>query len=583
MIDMLFYDFECFRYDWLAVLIDPKEPVPYVIINNVDLLKKIYDDYKNDIWIGFNSRHYDQYILKALLCGFDAWEVNDYIINKGLPGWQFSSLLRDIFLINYDVAPLNNSLKQLEGFQGHSIHESSVDFTIDRKLTQEEINETVQYCINDVKETMNVFAEKVADFQVQLELIKEFDLPLSMMGKTQTQLTAEILQAEKHDYGDDFDLTLQPYLSHIKKYRKVVDWYKSFITKEKLTREEKDKIYAQSLDIIIAGVPHTFGWGGAHGAIPKYSGRGYYLHIDVHQYYPSLVVSNNYFPRGTSEEGKRRYEMMKNESVRLKAFPELKNKRAGYKMCNNKMTGGMKDASNKLYDAKNNNNICVGGQLAILLLIEMLEPHVKLIQSNTDGIIVKLPDLKTYDIVDDICYEWEQMTGVGLGFDQIIVRIYQKDVNSYLYVDADGNVERKGGYVKELSPMDNDLPVINKALVEYMLNGTPPEKTIYECNDMIDFQKICKLTNKYDYVVAGGKKYTNKCYRIYASKRKSDGTIYKVKHQTGGKSQYCKFGNTSDISFIENGDVTNMKVPEYLDKEWYIELAYKRLKQYGVE
>ena len=130
--------------------------------------------------------------------------------------------------------------------------------------------------------------------------------------------------------------------------------------------------------------------------------------------------------------------------------------------------------------------------------------------------------------------------------------------------------------------MDNDLPVINKALVEYMLNGTPPEKTINECNNMIDFQKICKLTNKYDYVVAGGKKYTNKCYRIYASKRKSDGTIYKVKHQTGGKSQYCKFGNTSDISFIENGDVTEMKVPEYLDKEWYIELAYKRLKQYGV-
>ena len=536
------------------------------------------------IWIGYNVRHYDQYIFKGLLCGFNAYDINKHIIVKELPGWSFSELLQNIFLIIYDVAPLNNSLKQLEGFQGHNIHESSVDFNIDRPLTEEEKKEVVEYCLNDVTETMGVFAENVADFEVQLELIKEFNLPLSFMSKTQTQLTAEILQAEKHDYKDDFDLDLQPYLENIKKYKKVVDWYKSFVTKEHLSESEKMKIYSMSLELDVAGAPHKFGWGGAHGAKPKYHGKGWFLHIDVHQYYPSLVISNDFFPRSVSKEGKRRYEMMKNESVRLKAFPELKKKRNGYKLCNNKMTGGMKDKANKLYDPKNNNNICVGGQLAILLLIEMLEPYVELIQSNTDGIIVKLPDLKMYETVDDICYEWEQITGVSLGFDPLIKEIYQKDVNSYLFVDVEGNVERKGGYVKELSPMDNDLPIINKALVDYMTKGVPVERTILACKDLMQFQKICKLTKNFEKVYhstfgKGGrtKEYTNKCYRIFASTRETDGTVYKVKD-----GRLFKFQNTSEHSFIENGDIRNVRVPDYLDLDYYISLANERLRQYGV-
>ena len=581
---MIFYDFEVFRKDWLVVLINPVTKKETVIINDVKKLQRYYERHKNDIWVGFNSRHYDQYILKALLCGFDAWEINDYIINQNAPGWAFSNLLRKIPLINYDVAPLNQSLKQLEGFQGHNIHESGVDFTIDRKLTEEEIAETVKYCRNDVLEAINVFAANVVDFEVQLELIREFNLPLCDLGKTQTQLTAEILQAEHIDHKDDFDITLQPYLKRIKKYKNVVDFYKSYITKRELSDDEKKEIYKKSFSCDVAGVPHIFGWGGAHGALLQYYGEGIYLHIDVHQYYPSLVIKNDYFPRGVSEEGKRRYTMMKEESVRLKAFPELKNKRNGYKLCNNKMTGGMKDKNSKLYDPKNNNNICVGGQLAILLLIEMLEPHIELIQSNTDGIIVKLPNIETYDIVDDICYEWECLTGVGLGFDPIITKIYQKDVNNYLFIDVDGKIERKGAYVKELNVMDNDLPIINKALNDFMVRGIPVEKTINDCDELLQFQKICKLTKKFDFVEHNDKVYKNKCYRIFASKDQRDGTVQKVKYiMPTYDMAYYKFGNTSVHSFIENGDITGAKVPDKLDKQWYINLAKERLKQYGID
>lgn len=574
-----FIDFEVFMYDWLCVISDPMRETETVIVNDRYKLTEYYDKYKGEIFIGYNIREYDSYVFKAILCGFDAYAMSEHIVTKKLKGYIFSSELNRFPLITYDILQLNTSLKQLEAMQGHNIYETGVDFKIRRKLTQAEIEETIKYCTNDVDEAISVFLEKKSDFDVQLELINEFQLPLRCMSLTQTQLTAEILQASKCDYGDDFNITFQPYLDRIVKYKHVVDWFKQFKTAEVLSEYKKKEIYEQSLDVVIAGCPHTFAWGGAHGALKKYSGKGYYLHIDVHQYYPSLVIKNDYFPRSVSKEGKRRYEMMKNESVRLKKFPELKNKRNGYKLCNNKMTGGMKDKYSKLYDPMNNNNICVGGQLAILLLIEMLEGVVTLIQSNTDGLIVKLHSLDDYERVDDICYEWECLTGVLLGFDPIITEIYQKDVNNYLFINEDGDIERKGAYVKELGKLDYDLPIINKCLVDYMTKKIPPEVTVNSCDDLTMYQKIVKLSGLYDGVLHNGTHYTNKCYRVFASKDRRDGKLQKYKK---GKNPE-KYANTPERAFIENGDITGVTVPAKLDRSYYIDLAKDRLQQFGIE
>ena len=64
---MLFYDFEVFKYDWLVVINDVVNKKEHVIINNQDKLETIYNQFSKDIWVGFNNRHYDQYILKGIL------------------------------------------------------------------------------------------------------------------------------------------------------------------------------------------------------------------------------------------------------------------------------------------------------------------------------------------------------------------------------------------------------------------------------------------------------------------------------------------------------------------------------------
>lgn len=594
---MIFYDFEVFKFNNLVVGIDPEKDEPYVIWDNPEALEKLHGQYKEDIWVGFNSRHYDQYILKAILCGLSAWECNDWIINKRQPGWSFSSLLRQIFLINYDVMPLNSSLKQLEGFQGHNIYESSVPFDIDRPLTEAEKAETVKYCINDVKETMNIFLENINDFNALLWLVKEYNFPLSYMSKTKAQISAEILECEPKDRGDEWDLSVLPCIQLQDKKRWLTVKRKKkkgepsvddkrvgkvFLRPDEWFLKPDYQDYRLYFETEVAGVPHVLAWGGIHGGRKQYHykcTKDYLMiHVDVASYYPRLMIFHDLLTRNAKHPEK--FRQIYERRIALKHAGKKK-EQAPLKIVINGTYGICKDAQNKAYDPRNANLVCINGQLMLLDLIEHLQAvkSFELIQSNTDGLIIKIKR-SDFNQVDDICYEWESRCNMELEFDYIS-EIWQKDVNNYVFKQFDGKVERKGAYVKELGPMDNDLPILNKALIDYMLKGIPVETTVNDCDELVMFQKIGKLTTNYDYVTHNDKKYYNKCFRMFASTSSFDGPVKKVKLKDG-KLRFDKFANTSQNSFIENGDITGVKIPMRLDKSWYIAEAIKRLEQYGV-
>jgi DNA polymerase len=118
VIYILFYDFEVFKYDWLVVVKDTSTRTTYEIVNSPDELNSLYEKSKKEIWCGFNSRHYDQYILKGILCRFDPKKVSDYIIAEGNPGWKFApAMFRNIPLLNYDVM-LGTASSLLRGLWG---------------------------------------------------------------------------------------------------------------------------------------------------------------------------------------------------------------------------------------------------------------------------------------------------------------------------------------------------------------------------------------------------------------------------------------------------------------------------------
>ena len=150
-------------------------------------------------------------------------------------------------------------------------------------------------------------------------------------------------------------------------------------------------------------------------------------------------------------------------------------------------------------------------------------PSYQLIQSNTDGLII-LIDERDFELTDDICYEWEQRTHMQLGFDYIR-EIWQKDVNNYVFVDEDGNLERKGPYVKHLHDLDYDLPIVNQAMVDYMTKGIPVETTVNRCEELRDFQKIVKISSNYKVGWHNGEYLTDRTFRVDVYKRQIMGSM----------------------------------------------------------
>jgi len=568
-----FFDFEVFKFDWLVVFINPYRGEVTEIVNDPDQLTEYYNAHKDEIFVSYNGRHYDQYIFKGILCGFDPKEINDYIIVDKQPGWQFSDLFNKIQLYNYDAAKLNDGgLKTLESYMGNDIRETSVDFNIDRPLTRQEIRETLKYCTHDVEQLIEVFMHRKSDFDAHMGLITKFGLPLSYINKTPVQLSAKILNCQRIEHNDAYDVTFVDTL-RLNKYTAVKTWFKRQL--DYLQRfGEYNK---EALKIDIAGVPHSFGWGGAHGARLKYHGKGLFLHIDVESYYPLLMIVYGFLTRNsqTPEKFREIYETR----VALKRAGK-KAEQAPYKIVINGTFGISKDPTSTAYDPRQANNICINGQLLLVDLIEKLEAVIgfELIQSNTDGLIIKIPDTdEAFEQTDDICYEWETRTGMKLAFD-VITEIYQGDVNNYVFKFENGKVERKGSYLQESNSLKNDLAIVNTALVAYMIDGVPVEKTINECNDINQFQKVVKVSNKYLCAWHNGKKLKDKTFRVFASTDSRDGCIYKQK--TEGATLE-KFANTPEHCTIYNYAITD-KTRLKLDKQWYIDLAKKRLVKFGV-
>lgn len=570
---IIFYDFEVFRKLWLVVFEDceitynekmvitnTKLLKKTVIVNDNDELKRFYEENKEQIFCGYNSRMYDQFIFKGILQDISPYSISKAIIEEEKKGYSVVPNCDKYPLNNFDISTGFHSLKQLEGFMGSRIKESSIPFDIKRELTPDEIEETIAYCTHDVEQTIKVFENRSEEFFAQLKLIEMFNLPVNMINNTKAQLTARILNAEAKEYNDEFNITI-PNNLQIKKYKHIVDWY----------RDKKNLSYEKELNVEVAGIPHTFAWGGLHGSRDNYCGEGIILCADVASLYPSIMLEYGYVSRSILEP---------------ELFREIRDKRIQYKkeknplqaplkIAINAMYGTMKDKHNPNYDPLMANNVCIAGQLLILDLIEHVEPYAELLQTNTDGIYLMVDSMETVQKIKEIATEWEQRTRLTLEWD-IHDKIYQKDVNNYILIDNDGKYKSKGAYVKQLKKIDYDLPIINKALVNYFIYNKSIEETINECDKLIEFQKIVKISNLYSHALYGNKKLNEKVLRVFASTDNKAPGVFKVK----GKDKVEKIANTPEHCFINNEDITNETIPEYLDKQYYIKVAKDRLNDF---
>ena len=74
-----------------------------------------------------------------------------------------------------------------------------------------------------------------------------------------------------------------------------------------------------------------------------------------------------------------------------------------------------------------------------------------------------------------------------------------------------------------------------------------------------------------------GYKVFEKVHRCFASLDTRDGALYK-KHKS--KRTLDKTAGTPDHCFIINDNIENMPIPNKLDKQWYIDLAESRCRDF---
>ena len=590
------YDFEVYsKINWFCVTFinyeDRNKEV--VIVNDRAKLIEFYNSHKDDIFISYNGRQYDTGIFKGILDGMNVGYVNDKLIKEGKKPFQVVKNAKKYPLNDYDTILKDKSLKQLEAFMGDDIRETEVDFNIDRPLTEEEIKQTLYYNHHDVIEVLRVLDYCWDDFEGQLDIIELYGLDMSYFTKTKVQLAVspKILNAvDQHTLDDEFDIRLPETIKLSDKYKFIPEWYmnpKNWRYKEHLRSE--DNQHNNQLCCTVAGIPHVFAWGGCHGADDKEAVfEGIILHADVASMYPTTDIEYGLLSRKFKNPDD--FKQMRDFRLKLKSEKNPKNK--ALKPMINGVYGAGKDRNNPSYDPLMANLTCIFGQMFILDLIDKLEPYCRLLQTNTDGIFVLCENEEMKNKVIEITNQVGERLKMEFEIDEY-TKLIQKDVNNYIAVKKNGELECKGAMVKFNKPIDNDLPILNDAVRNYLAYDIPVEQTINECEEYIKFQKVIKLSAKYKEIWYGngvsgkdnkitsinGELLKGKVHRVFASKRQSDGSIYKLKIEKGIKS-YEQFANTPTHLFIDNEDVHDKSIPEYLDKEYYINEAKKRIDMF---
>lgn len=592
------YDFEVYsKINWFCVTFinyENRNNV-IVIVNSKEQLFNFYNLHKSEIFVSYNGRQYDTGIFKGILDGMNVGFVNDKLIKEGKKPFQVVINSKKYSLYDYDCILKDKSLKQLEAYLGDDIRETEVDFDIDRPLTQEEVEHTLFYNKHDVSELLRVLDNCWDDFEGQMDIIELYGLDMAYFTKTKVQLAAKVLNAvDQHTLDDEFDIRLPDTIQISDKYKFIPEWYinpKNWRYKEHLRSE--DNQHNNQLCCYVAGIPHVFAWGGCHGADDKESiFEGIILHADVSSMYPTTDIEYELLSRKFMNPDD--FRKMRDFRLQLKSEGNPKNK--ALKPMINGIYGGAKDRNSAIYDPLMANLTCIFGQMFILDLIDKLEPYCRLLQTNTDGIFVLCDNEEMKEKVIKIINEVGERLRMEFEIDEYS-KLIQSNVNNYIAVMKNGKLECKGKMVKFNKPIDNECSILNDAVRDFLVNGTPVEKTINECTELIKFQKVIKLSAKYREVWYGtrinekqkdgsvkatkinGEQLKGKVHRVFASNKDSDGGIFKLKMEKGLKS-YEQFADTPDKLFIENSDIHDMPIPEYLDKEYYISEAKKRIEMF---
>ena len=612
---VIVYDIEIFPNVFHCTCKDTETNKLYFfeISNRKNQLTELVDFffYKNigdKMFCGYNNKHYDDVIINYLIdfyykmdslsylkiCNslfnlsstivtseegdtskFKRWKYAKYFYSMDLLTMLFSSKLR----VGLKEMQVTMHYKNVEEYSG--------DFS--QFLPDSEIDNMIEYNINDVESTTELLNRLKDDVQLRLFIEKEYGIDaLSMdsvkFGETlllkkyceETRLSEQYVKTLRSpmDYIPLKDVIL-PFISY--KNPKLQDVLKDM--KSQIVYSKERKGYEKKF--VLSNVRYSVGVGGIHSLhtpqifVPN--DNEYIGHSDVASMYPSFIIKYKWIPRHLGKEFWQVYSQIYKERIEAKhSGQKLKN--LALKLTLNSVTGKMQQETSWMYDPFSVFKIRINGQLILLMLVDrLLELNCKIVQVNTDGVMY-IAQKTQREAVQEAVSEVEQLTQLTFESDDYEA-FYQYAINDYFGVEKGYSqshdpklIEKKGMFItdprlgKGLAPA-----IIPKAVINYFLTKQPTSEYIKSSKNIEDFLMYQRVDKKFK--VLHGDVPIQRINRFYAST--NDYSLFKV-DPTGKVANMLTKSGVTILNKMNDIPIKN----RHLNYQYYISEANKIISEF---
>lgn len=579
-------------------------------------------------WVGFNSENFDRPLIAAAMQGADeAWlkRAAQIIIEERMNSWKTYKHFNIDFL-EYDHIDLIETapgvMVSLKRYMGRMHYPTLIDMPFDHThdLKPSELPIVETYCFNDIGGTKALHQELLGQIDLRVQLGEEHNQDLR--SKSDAQCAEAILKKAMGITGK-----LEKAIPRFVTYTAP-----SFIqTKDSDILSMIDKLESQEFEINFTnGSPvmpewmkeefqlgsgtYQVGLGGLHSThdVSFHAEASDLMSIsdfDVASYYPNIILKAGLVPRFGGNKGQRfldEYQDIYEQRITAK--------RSGNKVMANTLKIVLNGTYGKLgsiYSAFYSPDLMLAvtltGQLNLLCLISELEKikGVRVFSANTDGITVGyLPPL--YDKVLKVFERNAKRT--GFEYEETPYKsISLKDVNNYIAITTSDKIKAKGLYAETSLQKNPTMEVCSKMVQDYLLNGIPPEVSIKRYKDIRDYISVREvkgggIQHKYWETRNDWEEVEERVWISTSTgkkeKRKSTPKPFEV--GVGGKpfGRVARWYMTTEklppITYVESGNMVPKtegaklcmelpkKLPDDLNKQWYIKEAYDILNVIGV-
>jgi hypothetical protein len=585
------YDIECLKNYFLVCFLNVKDGsrISFEISEFKDDLKELKLFLKTDIrLIGYNCLNYDSQLIEYIIRNNnitykDLYKKSQDIIDAEfpeIPEWKLSIPHLDLFKIwHFDNKAKATSLKWLQFMMNwHNIEEMPLDYW--KNIKEEDRKSIEDYCWNDVESTLEFF--NITKGETSLYLYKGKD-KVDLRRNINEQFRVNCYNWNDVKIGDRINQKTYLKLTQQSKVErggtkrellKISDCISeliefkspeliSFFNKIKNQIFYPDRVKENpGWKFNLGNLKVSFGFGGIHSIdSPRKveANNDYYiLDRDVTSMYPARILKRKLYPAHLGIEWLEGYKWIHDErTYKWKSLAKKDKVAAAYsEVYKLAMNGGGFGKTNEFnswqYDPLVTFSVTLDNQLLLLMLAEATYlAGIEILSLNTDGILCKVK-YSQKERYDNICKEWEQLTGFTLE-DTQYTKFVQTSVNDYIAVTTYGDIKYKGDFEidKELHKNKSNT-IIRIALKEYFINGVPIEKTIKQHTNIYDF--CIGLRSKQD--------------SYFEERYIKDNKLIKNKLQKTIRYFISKKGSNL-FKIYNSGEVETVNVNPQKGKSWY--------------